>query len=209
MTYDISPWQTEPPEISFLKRLCVHESSHAVVQFLLGRESKGITIDPVKKYGKCSGDWRPDIGSQVRSLYISEIERRVLEFCAGTAGEAILTGSTGVSELDRQSADYHYSVEMLTPICENEEEINAYVALLLVRAQNLLNRSESWTAVVELANALILHTENDDNQDRCAMEYPSPENYLESGRGFRKMTGDEVEETIRYSLNKDEHSYDN
>jgi len=200
-----SAWETEPPEISFLKRVCYHESGHAVIQYLLGLKSTGIIIDPVKKYGKCSHDHRPNIGVEIPSWRIPEVEREVLHLAGGTAAEWVLTG---VKECDRQSADYRYSVEMLTPICENEEEIDAYVALLLVRAKNLLSKTENWKAVVELADALIVRTDNDSAQDRSVEEDLPPE-HPETGRGFREMTGEDVEATIRYAFNKDANTYDN
>lgn len=201
-------WQTEEPEITFLKRVCFHESSHALIQYLRGYKLTGITINPVERYGKCSHDWRPDIGLEIQSWRISEIEMDVLEFCAGAVGEAILTGTTGFKEWDHQSADYRHAVEVLTPICEDEEEIATYLELMWARCETVLSRPENWKAVVELTTALIWRTENDDKQERSE-EDVSSENYPETGRGYREMAGSEIEEIIRYAFNKDAHTYDN
>jgi len=199
-------WDTEKPEISFLKRACFHESGHGVTQYLLGCELTGIKVNPVNKSGKCSRDCRPYIGLEIPSLRIAEIEREVLIFCGGAAAEWILTG---VQDWDHQSSDYRHAVDILTPICEDEEEISAYIELMLVRARNFLNTPQHWRATVDLANSLIWLNDNDESWCENDAEGLALDDCCESGRGLREMSGSEVEAVIRYALDKDKNTYDN
>ena len=151
-------------------------------EYLLGYKLTGIKSFLFRKYGQCSHDGRPDIRAEIHSWRIFEIERKVLEFCGGVAAEWVLTG---IKQWDYESWDYRHSVELLTPICEDEEEIAAYIELMLVGAKNLLNKDRDWKAVKELATALVWLTDNDGNQARSKEDLP-PE-HVECGRGLREM----------------------
>jgi ATP-dependent Zn protease len=102
--------------------------------------------------GRLFGRIRPDIDSPARSRRV--VERELISLFAGHAAETIFLGRSSRSSLTtlHASDDFQRAVALAQNLCGSDEEVEAYLHWLTVRASNLIEFH--WSEVEIVAGAL-------------------------------------------------------
>ena len=159
------------------KRVAIHESGHAVVAYLLHHHVGKIRVFANKYdyYGLAYIYSGPE-GRTVAQC----IEEGVLIDCAGNAAEYLLTGRKYWSHY---SGDYLNAVNSLSWLYGSNDEIEAGINFLWLRAKNMLAEPANWYIVKYLALDIEgsqqacgywdedgRYCVNEDYEDTCIME---------------------------------------
>lgn len=149
-----------------LKQIAYHEAGHAVAYFILKRRFSFITIVPNKKdntLGQVSSEGLlPNKNLQEaefyrKKKYESSVEKIVIILFAGGIAESKFAGKRIYKG---SGSDYQVATNMISHLCSSNEEIEAYLHLLWIRAKQLFTFSLGentpyWKAVEELADRLL------------------------------------------------------
>ncbi len=148
--------EKRPARVDRLTATAHHEAGHAVAAYIAKRRFKHVSIEAIDDdlghvlYEAWSKDFRPD--SEVGFREQRRIEGAVFTAYAGHAAEAIFTGreSWSGSSTDRDNA-----FQLASYATGSEEERDAYLKLMWIRARQRLRKPSNWRAVEALANALL------------------------------------------------------
>jgi len=132
-----------------------HEAGHAVTNFELGRRMRKVTVIPTEGYlGACFDhkllDSMADTYGDTPAVR-KRVEREIMGKFAGKLAEDRFRGknSKRPSRIDFNSA----SAVAASMVSKEEQE--PYLNWLYVRTKILINRPETWRAIVALAEELI------------------------------------------------------
>lgn len=133
-----------------------HEAGHAVMSHLLRCKVVSVTLgeqdDSLGSVtGHAPGAWfQPDVNGDRRTC--SYIENQVLILMSGEAAEFLYTG---VHNADGMSSDFSTAVSLAARLMGDNEEIEAYLNWMRIRARNMLRNPRNWRLVEALATALL------------------------------------------------------
>lgn len=138
-----------------------HEAGHAIaawnleIPFGRGKHVLSIVAD-----GTTQGHFIPKylwngrrLDAGTSDLDRLKMERRVVSLLAGTVARRRYRPSSVRSW--HGSCDFHSAVDLMSYFAGSNQEIEAYLKLLRIRAENTLARPGSWECVKALAAALL------------------------------------------------------
>ncbi len=124
-----------------------HEAGHAVAALSLGRPVAWVSIRPDRKYlGRCA------FGKGVFRPSEDWIEREGIISLAGPAAEA---GFTGELNWLAGRQDYEYAFGLARGRGGKDRKAERLVNRWLAKADHLLGKGETWTAVERMAAELV------------------------------------------------------
>ena len=135
-----------------------HEAGHAVAAVMLGVgiRRKGVTIVPSATYagriytGKgYRGD--PTISDSAQMVW--RAERRAVMSLAGPAAQRKYRPSSVRSY--HGGKDWHQAIDLISCFVGSDRELNAYLKLLWIRAEQLVACDPWWIAIQAVAKALL------------------------------------------------------
>lgn len=149
-----------------LKLLAFHEAGHAVACYILKKKFSFVSIIPDKQdntLGKVSYKTLPpqkslqDVEFNRDCRTTKAIERAVIISLAGGIAESKYAGRNITKS---SKADYGNAVSAISHLCSSNEENEAYLNLILIRAKQLFTFScgentTYWKAVEVLADRLL------------------------------------------------------
>ena len=138
-----------------LESTAYHEAGHAVAALALGRGVKCVSIVPGEEIlGHCAHhklrSFQPDIHTNGRTL--RRIEQSILILLAGGEAEAKFRGRHNHIGAER---DYQDAIDLAMCVFGSEEETEAYLRWLLIRARNLITSLVNWPIVEHVAAELL------------------------------------------------------
>lgn len=131
-----------------------HEAGHAVAAFYLGLRVREVSIVPDADglgyvfWKPMPSSFRPDV--EVTPKVRDRIEREAIATLAGPCAEE----KAGGNDAWRTSgSDLEDSVALLGYLCTSDDELQAYLNLVCIRARNLVERL--WHSIDSLAHELL------------------------------------------------------
>lgn len=141
-----------------LERTAYHEAGHAVARYVLHGRLRYVTIvpDPDEgSLGHCTGASLPSamkVDVEHSSRYDRILEREITILLVGQAAEWRFTGRHNRSGSEN---DLHRAIDCALYLVGSDEELDAYVNLMEVRAKGFVAQPDHWAAIEALAAALL------------------------------------------------------
>jgi hypothetical protein len=139
-----------------LEASAYHEAGHAVAAYWFKRSFRHVSIAPSQDnlghvlFADFSKGFRPDL--ERTPAVIRQAERNALISLAGPAAERI---STGRNDHHGARGDYSNAADMLNYLAGSDNELNAYLELIRVRAADFVKLPWITCAIEALVDGLL------------------------------------------------------
>jgi ATP-dependent Zn protease len=144
-----------------LREIAFHEAGHAVVMFWFELPVKYVSIRATKQWqGVCQwDDFSKLVTVRTRRTGTKNLVGQLLQvYLAGSCAEFYLTGSDTFAGA---SKDLTLGLALVKKLVKSEDEIKRFVQQQMGKILRLMNRSDIWSAVCELAARLLVEHEID------------------------------------------------
>jgi len=147
------------------KQVAYHEAGHAVMAHTIGRGFRSITIVAHAHYRGClqatsMPRFQPDIANRCMQLegdsgHVTRLRKEILMAFGGPVALSISCGRTYRFGTAGDDADLDLAREYANCCCSSEEEAQALLDWLRLRAINIMRRDQVWAKVEGLTQRLL------------------------------------------------------
>ena len=144
------------------ENLAYHEGGHVVMAYVVHRRFKYASVEPGKDHkGLASfqdpGKWLESDMKPMKPRSRNEAEKEILCILAGSEALKLFTGTDNLSpsDVDSCTGDYEAALHVARSVCEEPEELSAYVEWLTLRTRNILRTTANWNRVRAVARELV------------------------------------------------------